>query len=168
MKPGDPNVSPMMKELSTYIAGAIGNPLPHEVTERAKLHLVDTFAAIISGTRLAPGKKVLAYVRARGGKSEAGKRWPAGGPIQGSLQVLRELMQQHGFKADEVEKLVARMPDKELAIVDNRDMPDICVQHLLAVMLLDGIVTFKSAHDFRRMKDPQVLALRKRVQAICC
>ena len=77
-------------------------------------------------------------------------------------------MQQHGFKADEVEKLVARMPDKELAIVDNRDIPDICVQHLLAVMLLDGIVTFKSAHDFRRMKDPQVLALRKRVQAICC
>ena len=29
------------------------------------------------------------------------------------------------------------------------------VQHLLAVMLHDGNVTFKSAHDFRRMNDPQ-------------
>ena len=83
------------------------------------------------------------------------KRWPVGGPIQGPLHVLHDLMQQHRFKADDVEKLVARMPDKELEIVNNRDMPDICVQHLLAVMLLDGNVTFKSAHDFKRMKDPR-------------
>jgi len=94
------------------------------------------------------------------------KRWPVGGPIQGPLHVLRDLMQQHGFKAEEVEKLVARMPDKELEIVDNRPMPDICVQHLLAVMLRDGSVTFKSAHDFRRMKDKRVLALRQRIEAV--
>jgi len=94
------------------------------------------------------------------------KRWPVGGPIQGPLHVLRDLMQQHGFKAEEVEKLVARMPDKELEIVDNRPMPDICVQHLLAVMLRDGSVTFKSAHDFKRMKDKRVLALRQRIEAV--
>jgi 2-methylcitrate dehydratase PrpD len=94
------------------------------------------------------------------------KRWPVGGPIQGPLHVLREMIQQHRLKAEDVEKLVARMPDKELEIVNNRDMPDISVQHLLAVMLLDGTVTFKSAHDFRRMKDPKVLALRKRIEAV--
>jgi 2-methylcitrate dehydratase PrpD len=94
------------------------------------------------------------------------KRWPVGGPIQGPLHVLRELIQQHGFKAGDVAKLVARMPDKELEIVNNRDMPDISVQHLLAVMLLDGIVTFQSAHDFKRMKDSNVLDLRKRIEAL--
>ncbi len=94
------------------------------------------------------------------------KRWPVGGPIQGPLHVLRELIQQHGFKAGDVEKLVARMPDKELEIVNNRDMPDISVQHLLAVMLLDGTVTFQSAHDFKRMKDTNVLDLRKRIEAL--
>ena len=94
------------------------------------------------------------------------KRWPVGGPIQGPLHVLRDLIQQHGIKAEDVVELVARMPDKELEIVDNRDMPDISVQHLLAVMLLDGSVTFASAHDFKRMKDPRILALRQRIGAV--
>lgn len=94
------------------------------------------------------------------------KRWPVGGPIQGPLHVLHDLIREQRFKADDVVKVVARMPDKELEIVNNRDMPDISVQHLLAVMLLDGTVTFKSAHDFKRMKDPKVLKLKKRIEAV--
>ncbi len=31
------------------------------------------------------------------------KRWPVGGPIQGPLHVLRDLIQQHNIKADDVE-----------------------------------------------------------------
>ena len=75
-------------------------------------------------------------------------------------------MAQHSFKPDDVAELIARMPDKELEIVNNRDMPDISVQHLLSVMLIDGGITFKSAHDFRRMRDPKVLTLRLRVKAV--
>lgn len=37
---------------------------------------------------------------------------------------------------------------------------------MCAVMLLDGIVTFESAHDSKRMKDKRVLALRERVELI--
>jgi len=94
------------------------------------------------------------------------KRWPVGGPIQGPLHVLRDMMQAHGFGADDLERLVVRMPDKELEIVSGRDMPDICVQHLLAVMLLDGGVTFASAHDYARMRDRRVLALRRRIECV--
>ena len=94
------------------------------------------------------------------------KRWPVGGPIQGPMHVLNELLRQHRFKADDVEKLVARLPDKELEIVNNRDMPDICLQHLLSVMVHDGTVTFKSSHDFRRMQDRRILALRGRIEAV--
>ena len=94
------------------------------------------------------------------------KRWPVGGPIQGPLHVLRDLMQAHRFGADDVERLVARMPDKELEIVNNRDMPDISVQHLLGLMLVDGEVTFESAHDFGRMKDRRILKLRERIEAV--
>ena len=46
---------------------------------------------------------------------------------------------------------------------DNRHMPDICMQHMCAIMLLDSIVTFESAHDEKRMRDAKVLAVRKRV-----
>jgi 2-methylcitrate dehydratase PrpD len=46
---------------------------------------------------------------------------------------------------------------------DNRNMPDICMQHMCAVMLLDGTVTFKSSHDEKRMRAPKVLDLRKKI-----
>ncbi len=51
-------------------------------------------------------------------------------------------------------------------IADDRDMPDINMQHLCALMLVDGFVTFKAAHDPRRMRDPRVLDLRRRVRLI--
>jgi 2-methylcitrate dehydratase PrpD len=37
------------------------------------------------------------------------------------------------------------------------------MQHLCAVMLLDGTVSFKSSHDEKRMRHPKVLELRKRI-----
>ena len=43
-----------------------------EVAERARIHLVDTFAAILSGSRLLPGKRIIAYVKPLGGTREAG------------------------------------------------------------------------------------------------
>lgn len=94
------------------------------------------------------------------------KRWPVGGPIQGPMHVLNDIIQTHRITVDDVQKIVARMPDKEFETVNNRDMPDICVQHLLAIMLLDGGATLRSTHDYARMKDPKVLALRKRVTVI--
>jgi len=360
----DKQVSPLMRELSSYISGALKRKLPAEVVERAKIHLVDTFAAMISGSRLLPGKRAIAYVNSLGGKREAGvigtrivtsaplaalangicghadetddiysatrshpgvtnvpatlamaerqhisgesilralvlgydistrvvlalkqelvarmgfhpsskggvfgagaaagsllkldalrmryvlsycaeqaaglivmhresehneksyviggmpahngvaaaqmvasgftgvedalygegnflsvfspqadrqalvrglgrdyeilrcniKYWPVGAPIQAPLHVLRDLIRQYGFNAGDVEKLVVRMPDKDLNIVDNRNTPAITVQHLLAVMLLDGTVTFATTHDFSRMRDPRVLKLRR-------
>jgi 2-methylcitrate dehydratase PrpD len=42
------------------------------VVERAKLHLIDTFAAMVSGSRLLPGKRAIAYVKALGGAPQAG------------------------------------------------------------------------------------------------
>src|SRR6185295_3106689 len=65
-------ISPTMRELSAYIATALKHPLPPAIVERAKIHLVDTFAAMLSGSRLTPGKRAVAYVKSLGGKPEAG------------------------------------------------------------------------------------------------
>ena len=74
MKAPRTEISPAMQELSAYIASAIKKPLPPQIVERAKVHLVDTYAAMISGSRLVPGKRAVAYVKAQGGKPEAGVR----------------------------------------------------------------------------------------------
>jgi 2-methylcitrate dehydratase PrpD len=58
------------------------------------------------------------------------------------------------------------MPADRLHIVDNRSIPDICLQHLVAMMIVDGSATFASIHDASRMSDPKVLAIRRLVEAV--
>ena len=45
-------------------------------------------------------------------------------------------------------------------------MPDVNLQYLMAVALIDGAVSFDASHSFDRMKDPQVLAVKQRVQLV--
>jgi len=94
------------------------------------------------------------------------KRWSVGSPIQAPLDGLALLIREHGLKADEVENVVVRVAHQGANTTDNRNMPDICMQHMCAVMLLDGNVTFKSSHDEKRMRDPRVLEIRKRIELI--
>ena len=92
------------------------------------------------------------------------KRWSVGSPIQAPLDSLRDLIREHQIKAQDVEKVVVRVAHQGANTVDNRDMPDICMQHICAVMLIDGTVTFASSHDDKRMRDRAVLALRSRIE----
>lgn len=92
------------------------------------------------------------------------KRWSVGSPIQAPLDSLRDLILEHQIKATDVEKVVVRVAHQGANTVDNRDMPDICMQHMCAVMLIDGNVTFASSHDEKRMRDREVLALRNRIE----
>jgi 2-methylcitrate dehydratase PrpD len=92
------------------------------------------------------------------------KRWSVGSPIQAPLDSLDELIREHHIQAEDVEKLVVRVARQGANTVDNRDMPDICMQHICAVMLIDGTVSFESSHDGERMRDRKVLALRKRIE----
>ena len=94
------------------------------------------------------------------------KKWPVGGPILAPLDALDTLRRSHAFNAQDVAKLVIRLGADRAPIVDNRAMPDINLQHMMAVMLLDGAISFKSAHDFRRMREPRVVALRKRIELV--
>lgn len=94
------------------------------------------------------------------------KRWPVGGPIQGPLNVVRDLMDKHGITAAEVAEITARVPEAEASIVDDRDMPEISLQQMVATMLVDGTVTFASAHDYKRMRDRRMVALRKKIRVI--
>jgi 2-methylcitrate dehydratase PrpD len=92
------------------------------------------------------------------------KRWSVGSPIQAPLDGLLDMIRASSIRADDVKKLVVRVAHQGANTVNNRDMPDICLQHLCAVMLIDGIVTFESAHDEKRMKDRKVLDVRSRIE----
>ena len=59
-----------------------------------------------------------------------------------------------------------RLGTREASVVGNRDIPDICLQHMVAVMLLDKTVSFHAAHDVPRMQDAAVLRQRAKVELI--
>jgi len=94
------------------------------------------------------------------------KRWSVGSPIQAPLDSLLVLMKENALKPDEVVRAVVRVAHQGANTVDNRDMPDICMQHMCAVMLLDGTVSFKSSHDDKRMRERRVVAVRQKVQLL--
>ena len=60
-----------MQQLSAYVASALRKPLPKAVTEKTKHHLLDTLAAMVSGSRLLPGRTAISYVKTLGGAKEA-------------------------------------------------------------------------------------------------
>jgi 2-methylcitrate dehydratase PrpD len=61
-------VSEVTAALSAYMSRARDRALPADVTGHAMWHVLDTFAAIISGSELSPGRAALKFARQYGGK----------------------------------------------------------------------------------------------------
>jgi 2-methylcitrate dehydratase PrpD len=94
------------------------------------------------------------------------KRWTTGAPIQSPLDAIELINKKHPFTPEQVQKVVVRLDHAGANTVNNRDMPNICLQHLVAVMIIDKTVSFRVTHDNDRMKDPAVLNVRSKVQLI--
>ncbi len=94
------------------------------------------------------------------------KKWSVGSPIQAALDSVEALVRENDLKSGDIARISVKMSDKESHVVDNRKMPDINFQHLLAVMIIDGGLTFSSSHDTGRMSDPEVSAMKARVELI--
>ena len=92
------------------------------------------------------------------------KRWCVGTPIQAALDALLTIIGRDGLTADNLDSLKVTIHASGARTVNDRTIPDISLQYLLSVMLLDGTVTFASAHDSGRMTDPRVLAIKQRIE----
>jgi 2-methylcitrate dehydratase PrpD len=94
------------------------------------------------------------------------KKWTVGSPIQAPLDALEIILKRRPFEPDQVQSVTVRVAASEGSLVNNREMPDICMQHMVAVMLMDKTASFHAAHDKPRMQDAAVLKLRSKVQLI--
>lgn len=94
------------------------------------------------------------------------KAWTTGGPILSLLDAMVNLRNRHPFEANDVRHVVVRSATSQAERVNNREMPDINVQYLVAVMLIDKTVSFHAAHDKARMKDPAILREEAKVELI--
>ena len=94
------------------------------------------------------------------------KKWTVGSPIQAPLDAVENIRRRRPFEADQVQRVVVRLASSAGSVVNNREIPDICLQHMVAVMILDKTASFAAAHDKARMQDAAVLKQRAKVDLV--
>ena len=94
------------------------------------------------------------------------KKYPVGSPMMETVDATLAMLAKQSVNADEIGKVVVRIPESGARTVNNRRMPDVNVQFMVAAILIEGKLTFDMAHDYARFQNPRVLALKDKVQLI--
>ena len=93
------------------------------------------------------------------------KKWCVGSPVQAPLDCIEALIAQMP-PAEHIKSISIQVRTDEAYIVNNRDMPNLCLQHLIALYVVDRKLSFESVHDVTRMNEPAIRAVRQRVELI--
>jgi len=94
------------------------------------------------------------------------KAYSLGYPIQAPLDAFLRLYREHGLSVANVERIVVRLPEDAARIVNDPSMPERNCQHIIALALVKGAVSFEDSHLYGQMTDPRVHAAKERVQLI--
>jgi len=94
------------------------------------------------------------------------KPYSVGYPIQAPLDAFLRLRREHRLNSDNVKSIVVRLPEDGARVVNDRSMPDVNCQHIIAVALVKGQVSFEDSHSYEGMKDPALRAAKARVQLV--
>lgn len=95
------------------------------------------------------------------------KKWCVGSPIQAPLDAVEAIRAAHPrLDHRAVEAVTLRLPTDTAVVVDNGPMPDVNCQHLVAVAIIDGGLSFHAAHDEARMHEPATKDLRERTTLV--
>ena len=94
------------------------------------------------------------------------KKWCVGSPIQSALDSLEYLMENEGVHLGNIEKLTIELPSHVVDVVEDRGVPDINCKHCLALMLVDGRFGFHASHDYARLQDPAILAMKNKMSLL--
>lgn len=88
------------------------------------------------------------------------KKYAVGSPAQAAVQAAEILIRDQGVTAAQIEAVEITLPARASHVTDNRAIPDINVQYLVAGTFEDGQFTFAMAHDVERMTTPSIMRLR--------
>ena len=94
------------------------------------------------------------------------KKYPVGSPMMEAVDATMKMVTDQKINPADVIKVVARLPESGARTVNNRRMPDVNIQYMLAAIILEGGLTFEAAHDYHRFQNPRVLELKQKVELI--
>jgi len=94
------------------------------------------------------------------------KKYPVGSPMMETVDATLALLAKQPIPHEQIDKIIVRIPESGARTVNNRHMPDVNVQYMVAAILLEGKLSFELAHDYERFQNSRVLALKEKVQLI--
>lgn len=94
------------------------------------------------------------------------KKWSTGGPIQSPLEAVSIIRRRRPFGPDDVRRINVRVATSAADKIDDSVMANLSMQYLIAVMLIDGELSFKAAHNAARTHDPAVVRQKSKIKVI--
>lgn len=94
------------------------------------------------------------------------KTFSVGYPIQSPLDAFLILRKEHGLTPQNVKSILVRVPTDAGGIVGDSAMPDVNAQHMVAVALVKGGVSFADSHDVALMRDATMREQRAKVTLV--
>lgn len=94
------------------------------------------------------------------------KTFSVGYPIQAALDAFLTLRREHKLTPQNVRRIVVTLPEDGARIVNSSAMPDVNCQHLIAMALVEGGVSFADSHSRERMADPEIQAVKQHVTLV--
>jgi len=91
------------------------------------------------------------------------KTFSVGYPIQSPLDAFLTLRKEYKLTPENVSSILVKIPTDAIGIVGESAMPDVNCQHLVAVALVKGAVSFVDSHDVKLMHDPKIMEQRAKV-----
>ena len=94
------------------------------------------------------------------------KKWSVGSPIQSMMDAVEYLLKNNDFDHKDIKELTIEIPSDRFHIINDREIPSISAQHLIAVHLIKKTMGYEEAHDETLFNDPEVVNLRKKIKSI--
>jgi len=94
------------------------------------------------------------------------KKWPVGSPAQAALDALTALMESDSIGPHDVQSIEVHLPGRSARSVDNAPMSNLNLQHLMAMLLVDGALSFETIHAQERMQEPAISSLGRKIVLI--
>lgn len=88
------------------------------------------------------------------------KKYAVGSPAQAAVQGAEDLLARHDFTAEQVGAVEITLPAGAAHVTDDRNIPDINTQYLVAGTLIDRGFSFAMAHDVERMEEQAIRRIR--------
>ena len=94
------------------------------------------------------------------------KKYAVGSPSQAAVEAVVQLLAEEPIAVAQITSIEVALPSESAVVVDNRAMPNVNVQYLVAGTLIDGGFSMRMSQNHERLMEPGVQELMAKVMLV--